>query len=454
MRYETLQNEAQWAEAQWGSVKLGDSRRTARAVKVGAKLASLPAGSLPQQQGNWGDLKATYRLLNEQEVTYEALSGEHWLTTLEQATTSSEVTLFIQDGSELNYSKHPATTGLGYIGNGGNLGFMLHSCLTVNARTESVLGLADQRVWIREQLQRDRKAGGEIITRSEGAVWAETLETLGTVPETKRGRWLSVGDRNSDIFSYLGRAKALSWECLVRVHKDRHVVLAGEKTKLRKGIRSLEVQTTTTLAKRGRDGQAKREVKLNVAWSAITLLPPVREPGSDPIQGYCVRVWETKPGKEAIEWLLFTTLPITSNEQALEVVRWYSLRWLIEEYHKALKTGCAMEQRQLTSAHGLQNLLAFLAIVAVRLLQLRCLARSQPTQLATELVDPGMLTLVAAKFQLNPATLTLKVFWHSVARLGGFLARKHDGDPGWQTLWKGWFRLQDMAWAISTTASS
>jgi hypothetical protein len=65
-----------------------------------------------------------------------------------------------------------------------------------------------------------------------------------------------------------------------------------------------------------------------------------------------------------------------------------------------------------------------------------------------------MLTLVAAKFQLNPATLTLKVFWHSVARLGGFLARKHDGDPGWQTLWKGWFRLQDMAWAISTTASS
>jgi hypothetical protein len=449
MTYEILGNEEQWAKGQWGGVELGDARRTARAVKVGAKLAALPSGSLPQQQGNWGDVKAAYRLLNEGDVTYEALSGEHWQKTREQAITSSEVTLFIQDGSELNYSNHPATTGLGYIGNGGNQGFMLHSCLSVNAKSEDVLGLADQRVWIRQHLHRDRKARDETITRSEGAVWAETLETLGVVPESKRGHWVSVGDRNSDIFSYLSGAKALSWECLVRVNKDRHVVLAGEKTKLLKGIRSLEGQATTTLAKRGREGQPQRIITLNVAWSAITLLPPVREPESDPIEGYCLRVWETKPGKEAIEWLLFTTLPVTSLTQALEIVRWYSLRWIIEEYHKALKTGCAMEQRQLTSAHGLKNLLAFLAIVAVRLLQLRCLARSQPADLATEHVDPTMLLLVAARFNLNAATMTLKTFWHSVARFGGFLARKHDRDPGWQTLWKGYLRLQDMAWAIS-----
>jgi Transposase DDE domain len=277
---------------------------------------------------------------------------------------------------------------------------------------------------------------------------------LGAVPESKRGCWISVGDRNSDIFSYLRRAKALSWECLVRVHKDRHVVLAGEKTKLRQGIRSLEARTTTTLVKRGRDGQAQRKIQLKVAWSAITLLPPVREKDSKPIEGYCIRVWEDKPGKDAIEWLLFTTLPITSDEQALLYIHWYSLRWIIEEYHKALKTGCAIEQRQLTSAHALKNLLAFLAIVAVRLLQLRCLARSHPTALASVQVDTTMLQLVAVKFKLDPTTITLKIFWHSVARLGGFLARKSDADPGWQTLWKGWFRLQDMAWAISTVGVS
>lgn len=447
MTYAILENETQWAETQWGDVELGDARRTARAVKVGAKLASLPAGSLPQQQECWGDLKAAYRLLNEAEVSYEALSGQHWSNTLEQASTSSEVMLFIQDGSELNYSKRPATTGLGYIGNGDNLGLMLHSCLTVNARTESVLGLANQHVWIREQLHRERKAKGEPLTRSEGMVWAETLETLGAVPESKRGRWISVGDRNSDIFSYLRRAKALAWECLVRVHKDRQVVLAGEKTKLRQGIRSLDVQTTTTLIKRGRDGQAQRQIQLKVAWSAITFLPPVREKDSQPIEGNCIRVWGDKQGKDAIEWMLFTTLPITSNEQALLYIHWYRLRWLIEEYHKALKTGCSIEERQLTSAHALKNILAFLAIVAVRLLQLRCLARNHPSELASGQVDATMLGLVAARFKLSATTMTLKTFWHSVARLGGFLARKNDGDPGWQTLWKGWLRLQDMAWA-------
>jgi len=454
MNYETLQNEAAWAEAQWSGVALGDVRRTARAIKMGAKLAALPAESLPQQQGSWGDVKAAYRLLNEADVTFEALSQGHWTGSLAAAKRQAGVVLFIQDGSELNYSKHKATTGLGYIGNGKGQGLQLHSCLAVRAETEEVLGLVRQQVWIRDSLVRDRQTKGEKIVRTEGEVWATTLEELGAVPEAFQQRWLSVGDRNSDIFRYIRRAQALSWDCLLRVSKDRQVVLEGEKTKLLQGIRSLEAQTTTTLLKRGREGQPQRELTLNVAWSAITLVPPVRDKDSQPIEGYCIRVWETSPGKDALEWLLFTTLPISSAAQALLYIHWYSLRWLIEEYHKALKTGCATEQRQLTSAHGLKNLLAFLAIVAVRLLQLRCLARSQPTHRATDVVDPAMLQLVATKFKLNAATMTLKTFWHSVARFGGFLARKRDGDPGWQTLWKGWFRLQDMAWAISVTGGA
>jgi hypothetical protein len=454
MNYETLQSEAKWAEAQWRGVELGDVRRTARAIKVGKKLAALPGESLPQQQGSWGDVKAAYRLLNERDVTFEALSQGHWQGSLATAKSQAGVVLFIQDGSELNYSKHKATTGLGYIGNGKGQGFQLHSCLAVNATSEQVIGLVKQQVWIRESLVRDRQMKGEKVIRTESEVWAITLEELGSVAEALQQRWVSVGDRNSDIFSYIRRAQALSWDCLLRVSKDRQVIVAGEKTKLLQGIRSLEARTTTTLTKRGRDGQPKREVELEVAWSAITLVPPVREKDSQPIEGYCIRVWETSPGKDAVEWLLFTTLPISSDQQALLYIHWYSLRWLIEEYHKALKTGCAIEQRQLGSAHGLKNLLAFLAIVAVRLLQLRSLARSQSTGLATEQVDPTMLQLVAAKFKLNPATMTLKTFWHSVARFGGFLARKSDADPGWQTLWKGWLRLQDMAWAISTRGAS
>jgi hypothetical protein len=387
--------------------------------------------------------------MNEADVTYERLSEGHWGKSLATAKAQAGVVLFIQDGSELNYSSHKATSDLGYLGNGKSQGFELHSCLAVSAESESVLGMVGQQVWIRESLVRERQARGEAIVRSEGDVWAKTLAALGTVPEECQGRFVSVGDRNSDIFSYIQHAKALAWECLVRVSKNRSVRLGGETTKLLTGLRSLPAQTTTTLTKRDRDGRVQRTISLNVAWSAITLLPPTREKNAPPIEGYCLRVWEDRPGKDALEWLLFTTLPITSEVQALRYVHWYSLPWLIEEYHKALKTGCAIEQRQLASAHGLKNILAFLAIVAVRLLQLRCLARSQPDILAHQQIDPELLRLVAAKFNLNPLTMTLKNFWHSVARLGGFLARKRDGDPGWRTLWKGWLRLQDMAWAFS-----
>jgi hypothetical protein len=178
MNYETLVNEQSWAEGEWGQVALGDARRRARAVKVGAKLARLPSESLPEQQGNWGELKAAYRLLNEGDVTHEKLSEGHWHKSLEAAKCQAGVVLFIQDGSELNYSGHKATIGLGHIGNGKSQGFELHSCLAVTAKTETLLGMVGQQVWIRESLVRERQARGETIVRTESEVWATTLETL------------------------------------------------------------------------------------------------------------------------------------------------------------------------------------------------------------------------------------------------------------------------------------
>jgi len=134
---------------------------------------------------------------------------------------------------------------------------------------------------------------------------------------------------------------------------------------------------------------------------------------------------------------------------ALRQVEWYATRWTIEEYHKCLKTGCAVEQRQLTTAAGLERLLGFLAIVALRLLQLRTLARTEPTLLAEDFVPPVMLNVLVARRQLPQLPLTLADFWRSLARLGGFIGRRGDGSPGWQTLWRGWSRLQDLCWAAS-----
>lgn len=131
---------------------------------------------------------------------------------------------------------------------------------------------------------------------------------------------------------------------------------------------------------------------------------------------WCIRVWEqtSSPDVDALEWILFTTVPITTETSALTQVDWYSVRWVIEEYHKCLKTGCAVEQRQLTTA-----------------------------------VPQLMLKVLVTKLRLPNTKLTYCEFWRALARLGGFIGRKSDGNPGWQTLWRGWSRLQDFCWGAS-----
>jgi hypothetical protein len=191
-------------------------------------------------------------------------------------------------------------------------------------------------------------------------------------------------------------------------------------------------------------------VRLQVAWNEVTLCPPGngQERQQAPVSGWCVRCWETGKRKHALEWILFTTVPVTDAASALERIEWYRLRWVVEEYHKALKTGCAMEQRQLQRAQGLLALLGLLAMVAVRLLPLRTVARSAPDTPASQVVEPELLETVVRLRGRSSSPMTADQFWRAVAGLGGFLGRKGDGNPGWQTLGRGWQRLQDLCWGV------
>jgi hypothetical protein len=440
-----------WAEQQWSTAALGDARRTRRAVQLGAALASYPEASLPAQTGSWGELKSAYRLLNEPDVTHAALSEPHWQATRQQAAQASTV-LFVQDTSELDFTAHGQTKNLGWIGNTGGRGFLLHSCLAVRpAAVPEIIGLAAQPVWTRHEVKKGTETrAARARRRKESDIWAEVVETIG--PATPNQCWVSVSDRASDIFSFVRRARAQSWHCLWRVGQNRVVVAgSGRKTKLLLDwVRRLPPQTETTIDLRGRAEQPPRTVRLQIAWSEVTLCPPCNGPErlQAPVSGWCVRCWQPGKRKQALEWVLFTTVPVTDAASALERIEWYRLRWVVEEYHKALKTGCAMEQRQLQSAQGLRALLGFLAIVAVRLLQLRTVARSAPDTPASQVVEPELLETVA-RFRGRPASpMTADQFWRAVASLGGFLGRKGDGHPGWQTLWRGWQRLQDLCWGL------
>ena len=137
-------------------------------------------------------------------------------------------------------------------------------------------------------------------------------------------------------------------------------------------------------------------------------------------------------------------MPTNNIEDALEKIDWYSNRWLIEEYHKCLKTGCAIEKRQLRTKEGLLAMLGFLGIVATRLLELKFIARRDPNNLAKNHIPPIDLQIICSHFRLQKDHITLQQYWHKVAALGGFIGRKSDGDAGWQTLWKGSLRLFDM----------
>ncbi len=418
---------------------------------MGAAMAANPASSLPVQMGGWNEVRAAYRLLSKADVSHVELSQPHWQQTRTAAASRiGEVVLFINDTTELNYSDHPKTTGLGNTSHPKVDGLMLHSSLAVvpYPGNVEVLGLGWQAVWSRAMDETVHP-----FPSNEGHKWQTAVQEMGAVPPG--AFWVSVADRESDVFRYFRTAIDLGWHCLSRLCQNRVIETAnGERSRLKGYVRGLEAQTTKRLELRGRDGQPSRSVELQVSWAPITIHPPRSGPDRhlDPIRCWVIRCWEV--GGERLEWILLTTVD-PDEYSVLEQLEWYACRWVIEEYHKCLKTGCAIEARQLSTAAGLIRLMGFLGIVAVRLLQLRTLSRQEPEQLASTVVPGELIEILQVRLRrVSPEPMRLGEFWRLVARLGGFLGRKSDGQPGWQTLWKGWLKLQDLYWGVQFARGS
>ena len=330
------------------------------------------------------------------------------------------IVLMVHDDTILDFSPHRTLKGAGRVGDDRGTGFLAHSCLAV-LPSGTTLGLAHQTIWA-------RPPKGVTPQTRESAVWAETVETIGRPPDGTV--FVSVGDRGADIFAHLERVRDAGWDAVVRAARERRLVQGGASLTALRAARAMGASSIRT--KTG-------EAVVCVAWRELELLPPRNGPqGRTPIRVRGVRVWNDR-----LEWLLLTTRPIESLDQALEIVSWYTRRWIVEEFHKAWKTGCRAEERRLTQADRLVPLLGALAIVAVRLLTLRDAARRDGTAPAD--APAAARKLLAAKLQ-RPAECfaSNRAFLRGVAQLGGFLARKSDGDPGWQTLWKGWSILMTL----------
>ena len=280
-----------------------------------------------------------------------------------------------------------------------------------------------------------------------------------------------IGDRYSDMFPFLSLCRQRHCDFVVRAAQDRCVDLLVEQADAKLSARShhqprpgqqVEPKTQHLFeVVRGWAAQGQQDLELEstqkypkrvahlcISWGAVRLLPPRAQESSGlrPLVVWVVRVWEPQPpdGIEALEWVLLTSVPTRTSAHAWQRVGWYRARWIVEDFHQGLKTGCRVEQRQLQTYEGLRTLLGLLSPEAVRLLQLRTLARQAPEQPAQQVLPTDLVQVVAHLAQVPVAQLTTQQCWYTIARQGGYLGRKGDGPPGWKTLWLGWFYVQSL----------
>ena len=452
----TLMPPAQWAQREFALARLGDRRRTQRLVQMASRLAQCPTGTLPQAFADWKDLKAAYRFLDHLEFGPEQVQGPHWQQSLDACGQAGEY-LIIEDTTVLDYSSHRRTEQLGFIGDGRGRGILLHSSLAVRVEGWATdeepqalaVGLLRQESWIRTQqglrYQHWRQRLGR---RRESDRWAKVLDWMG---QPGPGcQWIYLADRESDFFEPLQRCGRNKVDFIIRAFRD-HKLAQGDEH-LFEALAQAPVQGVSRVELRGRNGEAARQVTLSLSSCRVKLKGPWRPQGV--LEDMEVNVVEARElsapaGAQPLHWILLTSLPCQGLRALKRIVARYGLRWWIEQYHKALKSGTGVEESQLEKGFRLENLVAVLAVVAVRLVNTQWLARNRPD----ERVEPQSfgaiaLKILGAKFEVPKGGWTNRSVLIAVAKLGGFLARKHDGMPGWQTIWRGWSALMYMCQGV------
>lgn len=447
----TLAPASEWAAVEFGGALLGDRRRSPRLIQVAAQLARNPHGTLPGSFRRWKEAKAAYRLLEQPDVTYDGVIAPHRQRVRAACREGGEY-LLVEDTTQLDFTSHLAAQDLGRIGDDGGQGLHLHSTLALRVERWNELqepevtveGLFAQHWWARTEptigTKREKKC--KRLTRPrESQRWGAVIEEVG--PPPSGARWTLVGDRESDIYETFGRCQRNGWEFVLRAEQPR--VLQDEGRSLFLAVAESPELGQFSLHLRARPGQAARRILLAVRARAVQLRAPWRPGGRpEPCSVNVVEAREIDPpeGVEPVHWVLLTTWPCEAFEQALRVIKAYTRRWLIEEYHKALKTGTGIEQSQLSTAQRITALLGILAVVAVRLVNMKLLAATHPDQpVSAEELGEEALAVLEGTYGKPAGGWTYGSALVGIARLGGFLARRSDGNPGWLTIWRGWRQL-------------
>jgi hypothetical protein len=438
---------ADWAEEEFGGARLGDERLRQRLLILTRDFYARPQANLPQACQTRARTKAAYHFFEHPDTGMDALLQPHYEAT-RQRVAAEPLVFAVQDTTFLNYSAHPATADLGPIGSDkeSTVGLVLHSTLAFNAKG-TPLGLLDVQCWARDPAQFGKRSQRKNLPmeEKESIKWLKSFRQVAEVQRrTRSTRLVSVGDREADIYELFHLA--LSEEdgpwLLVRAERDR--LREDGQEHLWPWVAQQAVAGVQEVQVPRRGVQPARGARLEVRFAQVTLRPPHGKGELGELTLWAVLAQEVGAPegiKEPLRWMLLTTCAVENFEAACEKVRWYTLRWGIEVYHRTLKSGCRIEQRQLGKAERIEACLAIDLVVAWRIFHLAKLGREVPDVPCTEYFAEAEWKALVAYVTHNPTPPerppSLREVMRMVATLGGFLGRKSDGEPGTQTLWLG-----------------
>jgi hypothetical protein len=449
--------EHEWVGEEFEDGELGDRRLNNRMVLLAQGVAESPDRSFPKTFEDPADLEGAYRFFNNRKVTPEGILKPHILRTIERSRDDKTV-LAIHDSTLMTYRAGGKRTGMSELRKGEQQ-FLAHVTLAVagdgSREPLGVIGLSGQK----KEKTAGKKQAHRRESREEFASdydrWLDRIREVEALPFVE-GQLLHVADREADDYELLAEILALRGRFVIRSSHNRRLCEGHEKEHLRELLIEAKVVSerrfqisTRSVKNRGPDSlrthpaREGREAQVEIAVAKATVKRPRCEktrglPEGVEINVVHVRELSPPPGEPAVDWLLLTTEPVATSEQAERVVDIYRTRWLIEEYFKALKTGCAYEKRQLASLRALTNALALFAPIAWRHLLIRSQAQQNSQAPATTIFSEDELYVLRAKARRRrlPEDPTVEDAYLSLAGLGGHL--KRNGPPGWKSLSDGY----------------
>ncbi len=429
-------------------VTLGDARLDRRLATIVSALEHQPGGSIPACCGSRGATKAAYRFFSNDTVRPEQIIESHARGAMRRIAPGSRV-LVIQDTTEITLTGLKATQGLGTLDGRGQMGIKMHTALMSSTDGEP-LGILHERMWTRplEEYGKRNRRKQRPRAAKESIRWEETARHVDAMLPADVAT-VMVADREADIFSVFTQERRPGSDLLIRVSYNRRV--AGPHTYLHDAVAAAPVLGTMRIAVPRGPARKEREAHLDVRATTVAIEPPQearRRSTIAPVRVQIVLAQERdRPGNEPLlQWMLLTTMPVATFADAQQMIRWYKLRWLIERFHYTLKQGCKVEELQLEHVDRLQRAIAVYALVAWRMLWIRYHSTLHPDASCETVLEPDEWKALYCLYHrtnkppVQAPPVHEAVGW--IARIGGFLGRARDGEPGVKTIWRGLQKLE------------